>query len=797
MGDLRIGNRQSLEPSPPATGQESGHIQDSLAPARVGTVARALTSPWGILIIFPSLVLLVGAFLTVMAQNALRGSNLELARTRMADQAVLVSEHLSSALGQADLVLDDLASFAANVDSTTQPAGIAFSLRHLMHGRPGASYISLSFPDGTFEGAFVDQDGTVRFQVSRIMTGFTEERVYDYGERETLTLREVRQSRYDPRTRPFYKLAQSSSGHVWTEPYTFARTGDTGITRTRALRMGGPTEHAVLTVDFDVRRLSPLLARRDAEDERALLFDAKGTILADQHADLEARRDGDTFRLLDYRTLRDPVLTAFFENKPDFGGSGFFAFDAPSGAHLSAVAPLQGENDLGWSVAFLAPEATFLASLRSYSRQSYILAGAALLLAAFLSTGFARLIDRVRREASQARDAARRARKEARELGSYRLVEKLGAGGMGEVWRAEHRLLARQAAIKLIRQEDGAGVSRVAQERFRREAQSLASLRSRNTIDLFDYGVTEDGTFFYVMELLDGVDLETLVVQDGPQPPARVVKLLIQACRSLAEAHAAGLVHRDVKPANIFVCRVADELDIVKVLDFGLVRTVSQDEPSAGGAAGSGSVPLASDLPSQSTERLSDLARKDAAARVAGGQAGMAGDAPRLTRADHVMGTPDFMAPEQAMGGEVDARADIYALGGVAYWLLAARPVFLARTVLAQLTAQMCEQPEAIQKVCQDPIPEALAQLIHSCLAKAPGDRPQSAGELMQRLQVIDMEIGREWESRVKDWWNTAREPRPEIFTSSATLHQEQGSAQTLHISVSTPEINIIRAADR
>ncbi len=388
-----------------------------------------------------------------------------------------------------------------------------------------------------------------------------------------------------------------------------------------------------------------------------------------------------------------------------------------------------------------------------------------MLLATLLSTAFARLVVRVRKEASEARDAARRARKEARELGSYRLVEKLGAGGMGEVWRAEHRLLARQAAIKLIRQEEGASVGKVAQERFRREAQSLASLRSRNTIELFDYGVTEDGTFFYVMELLDGLDLETLVAKDGPQSPARVVKLLIQACRSLAEAHSTGLVHRDVKPANIFVCRVADELDIVKVLDFGLVRTVNQDEPELDEPAPLVSPATTSDAPSESSERLSALGRGEADAS----------SAPRLTRADHVMGTPDFMAPVQAMGGEVDARADIYALGGVAFWLLAARPVFLARSVLAQLTAQMCEQPVPIQEVCAADIPPALAALIHSCLAKVPGERPQTAGELLESLLAIDREIGKEWDSQLHAWWQNWDGARPELMSTSATIHQEQG----------------------
>jgi serine/threonine-protein kinase len=143
---------------------------------------------------------------------------------------------------------------------------------------------------------------------------------------------------------------------------------------------------------------------------------------------------------------------------------------------------------------------------------------------------------------------------------------------MGAVWRAEHRLLARQAAIKLINPEllRGASIQEV-RERFRREAEALAALRSRNTIELFDYGVSADGTFFYVMELLDGMDLDTLVEKHGPQPYERVLFILTQACNSLAEAHDNGLVHRDIKPANIYICRAADEMDVVKVLDFGLV----------------------------------------------------------------------------------------------------------------------------------------------------------------------------------------------------------------------------------
>ena len=173
----------------------------------------------------------------------------------------------------------------------------------------------------------------------------------------------------------------------------------------------------------------------------------------------------------------------------------------------------------------------------------------------------------------------------ARELGSYELVERLGQGGMGEVWRAEHRLLVRPAAIKLVRREMlGAAHDKdvgVLLRRFEREAQTIATLGSPHTIDLFDFGLTEDGAFYYVMELLIGRDLEALVRDFGPLPADRVGHLLRQVCHSLAEAHVRGLVHRDIKPANVYVCRVGLEYDFVKVLDFGLVKFSSRAGQSA------------------------------------------------------------------------------------------------------------------------------------------------------------------------------------------------------------------------
>src|SRR5262249_41770569 len=223
--------------------------------------------------------------------------------------------------------------------------------------------------------------------------------------------------------------------------------------------------------------------------------------------------------------------------------------------------------------------------------------------------------------------------------------------------------------IKLIRREamhDPHSVDEV-HERFRREAQTLASMRSRHTIAIYDYGVTELGVFYYVMELLDGLDLESLVLRHGPQPAARVIPLLIQACASLAEAHDAGLLHRDIKPPNLFVCRAADEIDIMKLLDFGIVQTVT--EPTQSRSPSSAAAP-----PDGSQIRSPDgwlLANERTSLPVFSPT-----DTPRLTQIGAMLGTPGFMAPEQILGTQLDGRADLYSLGCVAWWLLTGREVF-------------------------------------------------------------------------------------------------------------------------
>lgn len=296
----------------------------------------------------------------------------------------------------------------------------------------------------------------------------------------------------------------------------------------------------------------------------------------------------------------------------------------------------------------------------------------------------------------------------ARRMGSYELVDTIGTGGMGEVWRARHRMLRRPAAIKLIRSQAFANENKDPRrliERFEREAQATAALASPHTVELYDFGVAEDGSFYYVMELLSGVDLQTLVERFGPQPAERVIHILTQICDSLDDAHEAGLVHRDVKPANIFLCRKGRRHDFVKVLDFGLVK-LENDDPDV-----------------------------------------------RLTADDALQGTPAFLPPEAATGkSDVDARSDIYAVGCVAYWLLTGRLVFEAKTPMQMAVAHATELPVAPSAHAKD-IPPWLDALILSCLSKDPADRPQSALVLAQRLEQGSMEAA--WSSaRATSWWN-------------------------------------------
>jgi eukaryotic-like serine/threonine-protein kinase len=297
---------------------------------------------------------------------------------------------------------------------------------------------------------------------------------------------------------------------------------------------------------------------------------------------------------------------------------------------------------------------------------------------------------------------------DARKFGQYRLLKRIGAGGMGEVYLAEHQLLKRPCALKLIRPE--AGANPVALARFEREVRSAARLSHPNSIEIYDYGHAEDGTFYYVMEFLPGMSLEDLVRKAGPLPPGRVIYLLRQACAGLAEAHGIGLVHRDLKPANIFVSRRGGESDVAKVLDFGLVKLTR--EP--------GAAALTADLT--------------------------------------VSGTPSYMAPEQATASrDLDARADVYAMGAVAYFALTGRPPFSGESAFAIMMAHARDAVIPPSEIRPE-IPADLEKVVLTALAKKPDDRYPEARSMARALAAC--EAAKSWDADQADlWWAEAARP--------------------------------------
>jgi len=273
----------------------------------------------------------------------------------------------------------------------------------------------------------------------------------------------------------------------------------------------------------------------------------------------------------------------------------------------------------------------------------------------------------------------------ATQLGQYLIRERLGSGGMGEVYMAEHQLLRRPCAVKLIRPEH-AGDAEVLQ-RFEREVQATAALTHPNTVAIYDYGIADDGTFYYVMEYLPGHTLEEIVATEGPLAPARAVHLLRQVTSALQEAHAAGLTHRDIKPGNVMVCERGGIPDVAKLLDFGLV--------------------------------------------VTGGL--QAADA-KLTQAGIILGTPAYMSPEQCGGAENPGPAsDIYSMGALAYFLLSGRSPFEGKGPVQMLIAHLGEVPPSVASLRPE-VPAALDAVVMKCLAKRPEDRYASAAELERAL---------------------------------------------------------------
>jgi serine/threonine-protein kinase len=369
---------------------------------------------------------------------------------------------------------------------------------------------------------------------------------------------------------------------------------------------------------------------------------------------------------------------------------------------IAVMVPLEVVDVFILSTANLLPQARVMA---------YVEGALWKVAAVAMSAVASRVIFGLREEVSQ-----------IRRLGQYTLEEKIGEGGMGIVYRARHAMLRRPTAIKLLPPEK-AGNENIG--RFEREVQLTASLSHPNTVAIFDYGRTADGIFYYAMEYLDGINLDQLVKLEGPQPAGRVLHILQQVSGALTEAHEVGLVHRDVKPANIILCERGGVADVAKVVDFGLVKRFQTDAADVTMAATVGTT---------------------------------------------LVGTPLYMAPESFSGeGHVDARSDLYALGAVAFLLLTGTPVFSARTVLEVCAHHLHTQPDPPSERLGKRVPLDLERLVLQCLAKSPADRPQSARALRRDLDRC-VSIDPWSEADAASWWVHYRRTRAEVGSNEAQV---------------------------
>lgn len=320
---------------------------------------------------------------------------------------------------------------------------------------------------------------------------------------------------------------------------------------------------------------------------------------------------------------------------------------------------------------------------------------------------------------------AQRAAIELKQLGQYELGEKLGAGGMGVVYKGHHAMMRRPAAIKLLNIEK---VNDASIQRFEREVQITCQLNHPNTIAIFDYGRTPEGVFYYAMEFLDGIDLQVLIERYGPQPEGRVIRILRQICGSLFEAHSLGLVHRDIKPANVMINRRGAETDVVKVLDFGLVKALDESK-----------------------------------------QAG-------LTAANSLAGTPLYMAPEAIQSpNSVDPRSDLYAVGALGYFLLTGQTVFEAETIIQLCQKHIDGVPVPPSQRTSQKISPQLEEILLSCLDKVRSRRPESARVLSRLLKQIPSESG--WTDEDAEAWWDAHSSGREIPKPSASISSPANAA--------------------
>ena len=524
---------------------------------------------------------------------------------------------------------------------------------------------------------------------------------------------EVRELDYDPRTRPWYRGAtERRPGEIhWTEPYAFFTTHDPGITASVRWRTGDGPDH-ILAFDVMLLDVSQFTTGLDvskrgdavvlAEDGRVLGLPNDARFQGRQRIQAAVLTPIAELSLPAFGALRsqtNPGDVVRYEPGDEHWWGGVRRFEVGDGRHLE--------------IAVAVPEEDLQGPYESQRDLVIAISLGALLLAVLVSILLERWLEQ--RLAQQVR--------QARQVGQYTLDMEIGRGGMGTVYRARHAMLRRPTAVKLLRSaEPGSRAIR----RFEREVQLTSRLTHPNTIAVYDFGRTPQGTFYYAMEYLDGVTLRRLVERTGPLGPGRAIHVLRQVCGSLAEAHRVGLIHRDIKPSNIMLCERGGIQDFVKVLDFGLVKQVDAGENSQA-----------------------------------------------LTGQEGLTGTPLYIAPEAALRpNEVDARSDLYAVGALAYYLLTGRPPFTGNSGMEVISKHLKVPATPPSEALGRPLPPDLESIVMDCLEKEPDRRPTSATTLEARLAACVSAGAWGQESAIEWWetWNARFSTRPDVDDDESAL---------------------------
>ena len=656
-------------PSTPAAKTPRWHL---------ASLARLVPRQVSILVLIPVMMLVFGGALIALNRMSLREENMQNWRDRVSDDSAIIASAAGRALGHVQPIISRL-----RLEMPEPDAGrMATLVNDLCIDHPDVASIGIVAVDGATVSPVARQnypDATPSGDAPPALPAPT-----------------WNPDAIEAPERDIIRQALGDSLLHWTAPFLSADGHQTLACAGVIGSIDGKARVALVT--FDDRGLGRLLTNviTHADDTKPFLFTAGGTNLTNPG------RPPDSVSL-------DAGKRAFAEvlaNLPAVGQVKLFNHSNFGLPMLSAVRRVDIVPGPVLFASAVVPIRTLAASTTTLVLRSLWIEVGGVIIAAGLAALLARLLTAQRRQIERAQTDARKAHERLEAMGSYTLVRLIGEGGMGEIWEAEHHLLARTAALKLITMDAFASNEEeraIARARFAREARATASLASPHTITIFDFGFTREGSFYYAMELLDGLDLDRLVRDHGPQPPGRVIRIVIQVCLSLAEAHAAGMVHRDIKPANIYLCRLGVEVDVAKVLDFGLVADQSEVK----------------------------------------------------VHTDIVLGTPAFMAPEQAQGHATDARSDLYAVGCVAFWLLAGRTPFVNGDTLGMLGSQVRDTPPLLTTVARQTLPEALVHLVARLLDKDPARRPQDATTVIQVLERIQA-AGEEGWSReeAQAWWS-------------------------------------------